>query len=224
MKKQVIILNIFIVGIMMVASASCSKGDRGYGMNQTNGAGIAALEAQINSLPSESLSDIERNRLSWMREEEKLARDVYLKLHEKWGIQIFSNIASSEQTHMNAILMLLNKYGMADPASSEIGVFNNPTLQTLYTQLMSKGLNNLTDALHVGATIEDLDLNDLAIAQAENDNADIRLVYGSLQKGSRNHLRAFYKNLLSNGVTYTAQYIGEAELLQIVNSSMEKGF
>jgi hypothetical protein len=39
-----------------------------------------------------------------MREEEKLAHDVYMTLYEKWGQQIFKNIAASEETHTNAVL------------------------------------------------------------------------------------------------------------------------
>ena len=38
-----------------------------------------------------------------MREEEKVARDVYLSLNDTWNLRIFKNITSSEQTHMNAI-------------------------------------------------------------------------------------------------------------------------
>ena len=43
-----------------------------------------------------------------MREEEKLARDVYLTLYDIWGTPAFNNIASSEQTHMDAVLMLID--------------------------------------------------------------------------------------------------------------------
>ncbi|MDP2030099.1 MAG: DUF2202 domain-containing protein [Thiobacillus sp.] len=48
--------------------------------------------------------------LLFMREEEKLARDVYLTLYETWGLAVFSNIASSEQSHMDALLKLLRTY------------------------------------------------------------------------------------------------------------------
>lgn len=186
--------------------------------------GYSALQSQINAIPPAALSDAELNNLKWMREEEKLARDVYLALYAKWRITVFNNIASSEQSHMDALLLLLNKYTIADPASPVAGVFNNPDLQALYYQLVDNGSISIAKAYETGATIEDLDLLDLKNALLANDNEDIRLVYESLMKGSRNHLRSFYKNLLNAGITYQAVYISQPELEAIINSSMETGF
>ena len=75
------------------------------------------------------LSQLEIDGLKFMREEEKLARDVYLALYEYWQLPIFSNIAGSESTHMEAVLTLLEKYEIADSASSEIGKFNTENFQ-----------------------------------------------------------------------------------------------
>ena len=160
-----------------------------------------------------------------MREEEKLARDVYITLYNKWGVNIFTNVSNSEQTHMDAILMLLNKYSLIDPVGSNgVGVFANTTLQTLYNQLVTQGNASVVDAYKVGATIEDLDIFDLKTALISIDNQDIRLVYDMLTKGSRNHMRSFYKNILNVGGTYTPQYITQAEFDAIINSAMETGF
>lgn len=49
-----------------------------------------------------------------MREEEKLARDVYLTFGEKWGLTLFTNIAKSEQTHTDAVKTLLDRYEIKD--------------------------------------------------------------------------------------------------------------
>jgi len=38
---------------------------------------------------SQSIMDEEIDSLVFMREEEKLARDVYIKLYDLWGLQIF---------------------------------------------------------------------------------------------------------------------------------------
>ncbi len=62
------------------------------------------------------LTAAEEEGLLFMREEEKLARDVYLVLFDKWGLRVFENIAESEQRHMDAVLYLLGKYGLDDPA------------------------------------------------------------------------------------------------------------
>lgn len=159
-----------------------------------------------------------------MREEEKLARDVYTTLYAKWKINIFSNITDSEQTHMEAVLQLLNKYNLPDPVGDNtVGEFNNTDLQELYNQLIELGSTSVSDALKVGATIEDLDIFDLENALIKINNQDITLVYESLTKGSRNHLRSFYSNILIAGETYTPQYITQEKFDSIVNSPMEKG-
>ncbi|MBK5280448.1 MAG: DUF2202 domain-containing protein [Bacteroidia bacterium] len=159
-----------------------------------------------------------------MREEEKLAKDVYITLYQKWGVNIFTNMSASEQTHMDAVFVLLTKYSLTDPVGANaVGVFNNATLQNFYNQLVAQGSTTVLDAYKVGATIEDLDIFDLANALTKNDNQDIKLVYDMLTKGSRNHMRSFYKNILSTGSTYTPQYITQAEFDAIINSSMKTG-
>jgi hypothetical protein len=145
-------------------------------------------------------------------------------MFNKWGAKIFTNISTSEQTHMDVVLMLLNKYNIPDPVGSNVvGVFNNSTLQTLYNQLVADGNTSVLNAFKVGATIEDLDIFDLTNALTTIDNQDIRLVYSMLTKGSRNHLRSFYGNILKVGGTYTPQYITQAEFDAIINSDMETG-
>ena len=206
--------------------ASCSKDDTPANNGNNNGnINIANLQAQITSLPKEPLNSIELSTLSFMREEEKLARDVYITMYNKWGVNIFTNISSSEQTHMESVLLLLNKYSLTDPVGINlVGVFNNTRLQNLYTQLVVQGNTSILEAYKVGATIEDLDIFDLKTALVNIDNQDIRLVYDMLAKGSRNHLRSFYRNVLNAGGTYTPQYITQAEFDAIVNSAMETGF
>jgi hypothetical protein len=131
-----------------------------------------------------------------MREEEKLARDVYLTLYQKWGVATFNNIAGSETTHMAAIKTLLDRYGLADPAAGQpIGVFTNPDLQTLYNQLIAQGSQSLNATVQVGVTIEEVDIRDLQTRLASTTHADIKSVYNNLLRGSTNHLRAFTNQL-----------------------------
>lgn len=217
---------LLLVVALVVSVVSCSKDDTPANNANNNGnINIANLQAQITSLPKEPLNSAELTSLSFMREEEKLARDVYITLYNKWGVNIFTNISSSEQTHMESVLLLLNKYSLTDPVGSNaVGVFSNSTLQNLYTQLVAQGNTSVLEAYKVGATIEDLDIYDLKNALISIDNQDIRLVYDMLTKGSRNHMRSFYKNVLNAGGTYTPQYITQAEFDAIINSSMETGF
>jgi len=172
----------------------------------------------ILNLPLEELSEQELGSLMQMREEEKLARDVYLTMFEKWNFVIFKNIANSEDRHMNAVKQLLDKYEIEDPVkSNEVGVFTNSTLKKLYDDLVAKGEKSLLDALLVGATIEDLDIFDLNERMAGTDNDDIECVFKNLKLGSENHIRAFVRQIERNGGTYQAQYISQQELDRILS-------
>jgi hypothetical protein len=225
MKNQLTKFSLSILFLIFIISA-CNKEDAPETATIDYAViNVPNLQIQVDKLPKELLSTEETASLIFSREEEKLARDVYFAMIEKWGTKIFSNISTSEQTHMDAILMLLKKYQITDPVGSNaVGVFNNPALQTLYNQLVADGKVSALKAYTVGATIEDLDIYDLNNALKNIDNQDIQLVYSMLIKGSRNHLRSFYKNILKVGGTYTPQYITQAEFDDIIKSDMETGF
>ena len=172
--------------------------------------------------PVAALSPEEIAGLKFMREEEKLAHDVYVALYNVWGANVFSQIAVSETTHTETILALLTKYGIADPAAGKApGVFEDPALQTLYNTLIAMGQPSLIDALKVGALIEETDIHDINEKKAVTDEADILQVYSSLLCGSGNHLRAFNGQLLAQGVTYVPQVITQAEWDAIANAASE---
>jgi hypothetical protein len=152
-----------------------------------------------------------------MREEEKLARDVYLAMYEKWGIKTFANIARSEQQHMDAVALLLKSKGMDDPvANAAVGEFTNPKIAALYDELIALGNTSAIDALTVGAIIEDLDIYDLQELLAETDDADTVRVYSALLRGSENHMRSFAGLLNRFGKPYEAQYISSERLTEIL--------
>jgi hypothetical protein len=184
-----------------------------------------ALNTALNQVTTGKLTSAEAEALSYMREEEKLAHDVYLALHEKWGLQIFKNISNSEQTHTNSVKTLLDRYGVTDPAAGKAaGVFTDPKLQDLYNKLVEQGRKSLADALRVGAAIEEIDILDLQERIAQTDKADIRLVYDNLMKGSRNHLRSFTSTLKTQtGATYLPQYLSQDAYQAIVSSIIERG-
>jgi rhodanese-related sulfurtransferase len=180
--------------------------------------------ALTTGITSSVLNEKEIKGLLRMREEEKLARDVYTTLGAKWGTRIFANIASSEQTHTDAIKVLLDKYSIVDPTTDDtVGVFHSPLMQKLYDDLTARGLQSSTEALTVGALIEDLDIYDLDILMKETDKEDILSVYSNLQRGSRNHMRAFIKNLSMSGGVYAPQYISNEAFTAIINASQERG-
>lgn len=153
--------------------------------------------ASASYAQTQPLTDAEVYWLTYMREEEKLARDVYLTLYEKWGSGIFANIAASELTHMNAIKKLLDKYGIADPAAgNDIGIFTEESgLKTLYDEFIERGTDSLEEALSVGVEIEQKDILDLNNGKAASTHKDITTVYTNLMLGSLNHLAAFNSGL-----------------------------
>ena len=94
----------------------------------------------------------------------------------------------------------------------------------MFNSLVAQGNSSLLKAYITGLTIEDVDIFDLGNALDDIDNQDIKLVYGNLLKGSRNHMRSFYRNLTNTGGSYTPQYITQAAFDAIINTGMETGF
>lgn len=187
-------------------------------------AGNKAKE-KINTPPE--ISQQVKNDLVHLREEEKLARDVYLYLYTQWDQWIFSNIAKSEQQHMDAVKDLLDRYDIEDPVDIDIqGHFEDQELQDLYDDLIAAGMESMEAALHVGATIEDLDIFDIyEMMLNATDLDDVYSVYENLSKGSRNHLRSFVGQLVlfDEGYVYEAQYLSQEEVDEIIASPMETG-
>ena len=188
-----------VAGLWVLTSVGCAQN----GPLGNDGAGTPDDEGEGGQ--SGSLSQQEADSLLFMREEEKLARDVYSAL-DGYG-NPFANIQNSEQSHMDAVLALLDRYGLPDPAAGNgPGEFTNETLQSLYGALVTQGQLSEIEALIVGCTIEELDIRDLELAKAEVEHSDIVATYDTLLLGSRNHLRAFYGKLQNRGGSSAPQY------------------
>ncbi|MEN9503370.1 MAG: hypothetical protein RI964_2655 [Pseudomonadota bacterium] len=200
------------------------------------GGGSNALAAANNNavnmtapVLAQPLTASEIETLLFVREEEKMARDVYLTLYERWGDITFQNIAlRAEQTHMERVKALLDAAGVADPVMNDaVGVFSSAQISNLYTSLVERGNQSLVEALQVGGFIEEFDIKDLQEAIAEtqlgsNQTALVQ-VYNNLMKGSRNHLRAFVTALVNQGITYQAQVLEQTQVDAIVNTEWERG-
>lgn len=181
-------------------------------------AAMPSTPAAVTLAAPSPLSTAEADALLFMREEEKLAHDVYVTLYDLWGVNVFSNIVASEQSHMDAVGVLLDRYGLSDPTQGNtVGEFTNPTLQSLYDQLIAQGRLSLADALKVGAQIEEIDIVDLEQRIAVTTHADIRLVFERLLAGSTNHLRAFVSTLArQTGEVYAPQSMAQADYDAII--------
>ncbi|MFL7891752.1 MAG: DUF2202 domain-containing protein [Anaerolineales bacterium] len=192
----------------------------GYGQGTGNESGYHEYTPESGGVLSES----EQQALIFMREEEKLAHDIYVAMYESWGLPIFQNISSSEQSHTEAVKTLLDRYDIPDPASSEPGVFSNPDLQDLYDELLAQGSQSLAEALRVGAAIEEIDILDLQERLAATSNSDIQQVFNNLLQGSINHLKAFTSTLMTQtGETYQPQFMTLEEYQAIIAGSNAVG-
>ena len=169
---------VFVLGAPAVAQNGPQANGKGPGP------GIASA--------GEPLTAEETAVMLYMREEEKLARDVYQYFFEKWNLVIFENISASEDQHMNAIVRKLDRYGVSDPgADYPAGVYANQELNQLYATLTAQGAVSAQAALEVGVFIEETDISDLEEALVRTDKLDVKRVYTNLLNGSYNHLEAF---------------------------------
>lgn len=170
------------------------------------------------------LSAEEITGIKFMLEEEKLARDVYVKFYEKWNQPIFDNISQSEETHKDAVRDLAKKFGVdIEFYNDEVGKFDNKELLGLYNDLVASGENSLLEALSMGALIEEIDILDLDKFLEQTSSGDISLVYNNLLKGSRNHLRSFVRNMTKQGYKYEPQKLSTINYERIINSENERG-
>ena len=208
--------NLFLAAMLSLAFMSCNDSiastDLDLNTESNSEQMLQIMEFTSNPI---SITQTELDGLLLMREEEKLAGDVYAHFYKKYTLRPFTNINKSEVQHSNAVLRLLTYFGIPDPALTEAGKFSNPDIQALYTKLTADG-STAEKALAIGAFIEEYDIADLRKLIAETQNADIKLVYTNLLNGSYNHIKAFTRVLALRGVTYSPQIISADELNEII--------
>ncbi len=176
--------------------------------------------AGLNDEPDSEwgVSSAENSGILFMREEEKLARDVYLYLYEIYPLRPFLNISKSEQAHMDAMLYLIDTLNLVDPVGENPeGVFQNQELQTLYNELIERGSKSQEEALRVGALIEEVDIKDIQTELGKYaTNEEVFRVYTNLIRASGNHLRAFVGVLGVYDVDYEPVLLEPEQFRQII--------
>jgi len=167
-----------------------------------------------------SLTEGEQKTLQYIREEEKLAHDVYVHAFSNYGILAFQNIATSESQHVQSVLNLMNTYQINDPlnGTTTLGEFTIPEIKELYIQLLAKVNESKSQALLVGLLIEDLDIYDLDNALSETENKTVISVYENLKCGSMNHMRSFEDLASLSSLVYSPEYISPSEYENIITS------
>jgi hypothetical protein len=159
------------------------------------GAALIGLSypAAVSAATQTTSSGLSNAQLTEMREEERMARDLYTQLAKSSGEAIFTQIATSEQRHLSAVERLMTAQGMdADAAGATVGRYAVPELQTAYDRWLAQGRLSDQAAYKVGVTLEKQDIADLTLMTAPSGSTAARVVQ-ALLAGSEHHLAAFTK-------------------------------
>lgn len=202
----------------------------------------AAGKAAYADVDGIVLDHNEQTHLIFMREEEKLARDVYMELSAMYPKHpIFGKIDDSEQKHTDAVRAMIKKYGLEDPSTNDnVGVYTGAEYGWYFTekfhQLVERASISELEALYVGAFIEELDMMDInqcpkVIVETDNgindvsecgkvytDNADVANLYASLLDGSDSHLESYVRNIeryIGRG-NYQAQVLTQEQVDELL--------
>jgi len=213
MKKTNIISSLALIASVSILLAAC-------GSDSDESIAVA----------SPALNADEIAGLLFMREEEELARDLYLDIYAAKGnrLKTFKNISDkAESKHAEAMRVLLEKYNIEDPSTGQHDTYKDTHLQNLYNNLLNVavGSDDLA-ALRVGALVEETDISDINAhkANVSADHQDIISSYESLLCGSRNHLRAFAGKIEDiTGETYQTQVLAlDTEVRAILSTDQER--
>lgn len=211
-----------IFGLMLVASAA-------FGFISCNNSPAVDNELIEKSATMDLITNFpvlvsgEDAGILLMREEEKMAHDVYTVFGNSYDLPIFNNIANSETNHYNAMGTLISTYQLTDPSTGIAGTFTNTTISNLYAKLVEAGSGSVEEALKTGAYIEEYDIVDLEKLIAATGNTALQQIYGNLLRGSRNHLRAFVATLKTYQVTYVPEVMSAEDFEAIISTPMEPG-
>lgn len=209
-----------------LTSVATTTEKRAYILVKENGITLidtSALRVVVMDMPKRELSKEEINGILYIREEEKLLRDTYLFLQSKWGNPLFSGMFDATQSHMDAVLLLIQKYNLEDPATKTgVGEFITPEIQSLYYIIKEEGEKSEVDGLRAAAIVQENIVFQLESLLLKTESEDVKLVYEVLAKASRNHLRVIVNALKEKGVEYNPRYLTEEEFKEIINSPIEK--
>jgi len=220
MKARNFLFSMAILGVFALAS-SCS--DSITGAVDTAATGVVTPDLKSATVPvpvacfltgtipdvavaacvvTGTVTEAETAGLLFMREEEKLARDVYTYFYARYKLPVFLNVSKSENAHMSSVLRLITGFNITDNSTNDPGVYVNAQLIDLYKQLIAMGDVSVIDALKAGVLIEQTDISDLQNALLAVENLSVKTVYNNIMAGSNAHLKAFIWNLKIKGVTY----------------------
>lgn len=146
-----------------------------------------------------TLSETEKQELSYGYSEEMLAHDLYTYFYSLYNKETFNKIASSETQHMQSVKSLLDKYGLQTPTAYGV-------LQSTFDTLKAEWEKSLQNALEVWLKVEMLDIDDISKTIAGTTNPNLQKVFLNIWWASYNHLKWFANALASNNLTTNLDY------------------
>lgn len=223
--------------VVVLATASCTKENPAVEAEEIMASGIQMSVLQVKSdgtttfdmttmsAPFDSTADLTASEIEYIyavREDEKLARDLYYAFFNTYKLKAFENISKAEENHMKATERLLEYYGIEYPAAGERGKFANSVRQAQYDSLLQKGSTAL-EAFKVMAQYEEYNIVQYKKDLAGIVNPNVKIVIENLEKGSENHFKATIRQITALGGTYTAQLMTQEEYRAIIAIGFEKG-
>lgn len=239
-KKKIIMKRDFIKGTIalfsILAAFSCTKEQTATDSNlitpnttgeiiEVKSSGATAFNAPAITAPFDSTADLTADEIEFLfavREDEKLARDVYATFYTKFQNKIFENIGNSESTHLKAIERLYDYYEIDYPAVGDAGKFSDPQLQHLYDSLIVKG-DSLLAAVKIMANLEESNIFHYREVLKTITNTNIKIVIENLEKGSENHFKAAIRQITALGGVYTPLLISSEDYRDIIALGFEQG-
>lgn len=175
-----------------IAAQSRDGSGSAFGYGRGGAQGHAGGGVGLATLPSGELTADQKAELVYWVEEEKMAHDLYTAFAEQYDAGPFARVAASETRHMDAVRLLLEKYGLDDPTEgAAAGEFDDQDLAALYADLLARGDDSYADALAVGRTVETTDIDDLGELLSGLDAPDVAAVATRQVAASERHLAAF---------------------------------
>jgi len=219
MLNKSIIIILTALSFSACGGGSTQSGANNYANNGYIKETTPTVVSDAISSEKSTLSQELKDSITYMYNEEKLAKDVYLNVYALQAVRQLYNIATkSEINHEEAVNDLAIKYDLnitlypdtQAPYDKDTlnsygdGQYPVVKIQELYDMLYDKGIQSQQDALEVGCMVEVTDIDDLDIyiSQATDSNAsDVLTVFNFLRDGSYKHYWAFDKGLKNVGIT-----------------------
>ena len=228
MRNTKIILSTVVTGVLLAGCNIDNLTQRVDDSNSTNNYNsIMSMKFNLDdyNITTDLVQEM-KDSLTYMKDEERLASDLYLNLYNYYKnysdleIKQLNNIATNtENDQISIIKSLVKRYDLnsSEPQDVNIsrGVYENQVIQDLYDKFYAIGQNSQEEALKVGCMVEVTDINDLDkyISLAKESNAtDIETAFKALRDGSYHNYWTFDQTLKNLGVT-DGCYDEENELL-----------